>query len=71
VDRPENVPADWVLVDCTNPTCEYTVWVPPHIQVTIVDDLSGAKLPVLPICSAKCSMELLDAMRREVQDARR
>lgn len=62
MDRPENVPDDWVLVTCSNPPCGKLVWVPPELE--------GGPPNLSLVCSTECSkamvkhfgaMDLLDA----------
>lgn len=51
-DRPEGVGDDWVRVDCANPPCDQTVWVP-SIEVGTV---------VIPVCSAVCAKAVVEAL---------
>lgn len=51
-DRPANVPSDWVLTDCANPNCDYTVWVPYDVE-----DVPGSN--VLAVCSTACATEIM------------
>jgi hypothetical protein len=52
-ERPAEVPEDWVLVDCQNPQCPQTVWVPPDWM-----DVSLAT-PVKAVCSSECALVLV------------
>lgn len=53
--RPEEVPADWVLVLCQN-ECGDMVWVPPFTE-----DLS-VQASMMLVCSAKCAIEMVDKL---------
>lgn len=44
--RPEGVPEDWVLHDCANEACPYTVWSPPEVEPSDT---------VLMVCSTECA----------------
>jgi hypothetical protein len=51
-ERPTEVPPDWVLVDCDNPSCSYTVWVPPGLP-------PGA----LKVHAPDCAIALIEQLR--------
>lgn len=55
-ERPEGVPEDYVLVDCDNPKCDYTVWIPPDIGV----EVDGT--PLVRVCSAECARAILESL---------
>jgi hypothetical protein len=55
-ERPEGVGDDWLLVDCTNPACNLTVWVPPNA----LEQAREAGIPIVKaVCSAACAKALM------------
>lgn len=47
--RPRHVPRDWIEVDCANPSCSLTTWVP-------AGTMAGTQ--VIVVCSIACAAEL-------------
>lgn len=47
--RPPDAPAHYVEVNCKNPECDYTVWVPPNLPEN-----------TLAVCSPDCAKYLTD-----------
>lgn len=54
-DRPDGVPSDWIQVDCDNPSCPYTAWVPDLGQ-------QSEDVPVINTCSSACALEIVQIM---------
>lgn len=54
-ERPAEVPPDWVEVDCANPDCDRTVWVPPFAAAGTVEGT-----PIAGVCSSGCALQLVE-----------